>query len=130
MARTNFNRAFPMNTTEYAYTSSNHSLIKPGETIPLHIPSLMPNISQGEPKISTKITKGTSIFKNASACKPATKRIVKTQNFINPRFSRNQTWDGIKKKRGEEYYVPKRSRVIRNTVGGTPKKMNFGTDYV
>lgn len=130
MAITNFTHRYKLNGLEYAYTTVDHSLIEPGESIPLFIPTIMPNISSGEPKISPAVTKGTTLFRNAPACRPAAKRVLHTQNYLTPSFSRNQTWKGIAKKRGEEEYVPRKSRVLCTNTSSTPKKMNFGTDPV
>ena len=89
----------------------------------------MPNIDSGSPKIKNQVTKGNMIFRNAPACQPKTKRILKSQNYISPPLSRNQSWDGIKKEKNKEEYIPRKSKVLCTSVTGTTKKLNFSTDY-
>lgn len=130
MAVTNFKNTFQVNGSEYAYTTTDHAMIKPGESIPLYVPSLMPNVSSGSPKITPKTTKGTKVFKNSAKCKPVAKRVIKVQNYITPSFSRNQTWRGLRKEGSSGYYIPRKSKVVCTSLTSTPKKMNFGTDNV
>lgn len=68
---------------------------KPGETIRLHIPELMTSIPKGEATISTLPVKGTTIFINASDCKPTTKSVLKEQNYLTVICGKNTNWDGI-----------------------------------
>lgn len=130
MAITSLKHRYNMNGLEYAYTTVDHSVIDAGSSIPLFVPAIMPNISSGEPKITSKVTKGATVFKNAPACRPAVNRIVRTQNYLSPSFSRNQSWEGISKKRGHEEYIPRKSMVLCTSVSSSPKKMTFGTDPI
>ena len=133
MAKTNFKEIYKSNGTEYAYTTTDHSPTKTGQTIPLYVPSMMPNINSASPKISTIVTKGSTIFKNSGACKPKAQRIVKNQNYITPQMSRNQNWDGLTKTIGEgedaEEYVPRKTRVMCTSATNNTKNMNFTTDF-
>lgn len=130
---TNFKNIYRTNSSEYAYTTTDHSPTKTGEAIPLYIPSLMPNVNNGSPKINTRITKGSVIFKNAIANRPTALRRVQAQNYVSSPMSRNQSWDGLTKTRGsgddEEEYVPRKTSVLCTSPSSNTKNMNFTTDY-
>lgn len=138
MAVTDFRKKYHVNNAEYAYTLVDHDVVEAGSSIPLYVPALMPKIKTGSPKIQKKTSKGNLVFKNDtrsnSRCKPSAKKIIQSQNYISPPFSRNQTWKGISKtvtKNEEEIeYIPRKSQVLCTSINGTTKKMNFGTDQV
>ena len=131
MAKTNFKKIFDSTGTEYAYTTTDHAVVKTGGTIPLYVPSMMPNINSSTPKISTVVTKGSTMFKNASKCKPKAMRTLKSQNYITPQMSRNQSWDGLTKTVGkdEEEFIPRKTRVMCTSATHNTKNMNFTTDF-
>lgn len=133
MAMTNFKNIYKTNSSEYAYTTTDHAPTKTGESIPLYVPSLMPNINSGSPNIQTRITKGSVIFKNAIGNRPTALRRVQSQNYISSPMSRNQSWDGLSKTRHvgeeEEEYVPRKTSVLCTSAFSNTKNMNFSTDY-
>lgn len=133
MALTNFNNIYKLNPNEYAYTTTKHNVIKAGETIPLYVPKLMPKIDSGEPKISKLVTKGSTVFRNASGCKPTAKRILKNQNYITPKLSNNKSWEGISKKKevGDSVieYIDRKTTVTCTSLNKGIKEMNFSTDH-
>ena len=134
MALTNFNNIYKLNPNEYAYTTTKHNVIKAGETIPLYVPKLMPKIDNGEPKISKLITKGSTVFKNSSTCKPTVKKVLNNQNYITPKLSNNKSWEGISKKKqiGEDKYIEyidRKTTVTCTSLNKGIKEMNFSTDH-
>lgn len=95
MAITKLSTKSYVSAEESAYTSTNHMKVSPGGSIPMHVPSLMPNISSGEPTYQSTITRGNLIFANDPANIPSIESVVKTQNFISPRLDNNNTFDNI-----------------------------------
>ena len=66
---------------------------KEGESLQLYIPSLMPNISQSIPVKYTKIiNKGSRLFLNASDCRPISKTLLQTQNYLTGYMEKNSEW--------------------------------------
>ena len=76
-------------------TIKEQSPCKQGETMPMYIPSLMAYIPKGEPRTDSATTNGNMAFVNANDCKPNPPMIVKTQNYISPKFENNATWEGV-----------------------------------
>lgn len=134
MALTNFSNIYKLNPNEYAYTTTKHDVVKAGETLPLYVPKLMPKIDNGEPKISKLVTKGSTVFKNSSSCKPSVGRILQKQNYITPKLSNNKSWDGIKTviHVGEDEtieYIERKTTVTCTSLNKGIKEMNFSTDH-
>lgn len=80
---------------EYGYTSINHIKVRPGESIPMYIPIVMPDISNGTPRFETELTRGGLIFANDNSCRPKVENKVKTQNFVSPTLENNNTFENI-----------------------------------
>lgn len=66
---------------------------KEGESLKLYIPVLMPNISQSLPTRFTKfINKGHKLFLNAAECRPSSRVILTTQNYLTGYLEKNSEW--------------------------------------
>lgn len=66
---------------------------KEGESLKLYIPVLMPNIQKSIPTTKNKyINKGSRLFLNASACRPTSKVLLNTQNYITGYLEKNSEW--------------------------------------
>ena len=64
-----------------------------GESLQLYIPILMPNIQQSLPtKTSKIINKGNQLFLNAPKCRPASKQLLTTQNYLTGYLEKNSEW--------------------------------------
>lgn len=64
-----------------------------GETLEIYIPTLMPKISKSIPTKKTPVSnKGSRLFLNDPACRPPSKNILTTQNFLTGKLARNHVW--------------------------------------
>ena len=72
-----------------------------GQTMEIFIPRLMPYIVKGSPVQQTVVTNGNMVFANDASCKPNAPTIVRTQNYISPKF--NGSWSGIISDPDEDY---------------------------
>lgn len=64
-----------------------------GESLKLYIPVLMPNINQSIPTINQKfLNKGNKLFLNDFECRPASKILLNTQNYITGYLEKNSEW--------------------------------------
>lgn len=64
-----------------------------GESLKLYIPVLMPDISQSIPTKNEKfLNKGNRLFLNAVDCRPASKILLNTQNYITGYLEKNSEW--------------------------------------
>lgn len=80
---------------EYGYTSVNHIWVRPGGSIPMYIPIVMPDISNGTPSYTTELTRGGLIFANDVSCRPVVENKVRTQNFVSPKLENNNSFANI-----------------------------------
>lgn len=69
--------------------------VRAGQTMPIFIPKLMPYISKGSPSSHSVVTNGNMIFANDTSCKPNAPMVVRTQNYLSPKFESGATWSGI-----------------------------------
>jgi len=64
-----------------------------GETLKIYIPILMPNITKSIPTKKTPVSnKGSGLFLNDASCRPPSKTILNTQNFLTGKLARNHMW--------------------------------------
>ena len=64
-----------------------------GESLKLYIPVLMPNINQSIPTTTQKfLNKGSKLFLNNAECRPASKVLLNTQNYLTGYLERNSEW--------------------------------------
>lgn len=94
---------------------------KEGDPVKIYIPVLMPNIDKSIPSVQKKvINRGSKLFLNANNCKPMSKPILTTQNYITGTMEKNTSWINEKTSRVHE-------RPLENLDG---YKINIhGTDY-
>ena len=66
---------------------------KEGESLQLYIPVLMPNISKSIPTNQNKVNnKGSKLFLNDSSCRPTSRILLTTQNYITGYVEKNSKW--------------------------------------
>ena len=64
-----------------------------GETLEIYIPSLMPKITKSIPTKKTPVSnKGAGLFLNDPSCRPPSKTLLTTQNFLTGTLERNSEW--------------------------------------
>lgn len=81
-----------IDTVEQGVTCQTQSPVNPGSSMPIYIPKLMPYITKGNPRVQSVVTNGNMIFVNDITCKPNAPMVVRTQNYISPKFASNGTW--------------------------------------
>ena len=98
--------------------------------VPLYIPLLMCNIDNinMEPKISNVKTNGSTIFKNASSCKPQVATILKQQNYLPAYLEDNNSIDSLLIKKGNNYVIPKGTKVEARFVHSKLSSISFNTN--
>lgn len=84
-----------IDSTERGVTSQTQKPVKPGQKMPIYLPKLMPYITKGGTNSKTVVTSGNMIFINDVSCKPNAPSIIRTQNYISPKFDSNGSWSGI-----------------------------------
>lgn len=66
---------------------------KEGESLQLFIPILMPNLNKTIPvKLTNFINKGSKLFLNDISCRPKSKVLIKTQNYLTGYLEKNSEW--------------------------------------
>jgi hypothetical protein len=64
-----------------------------GESLKLYIPTLMPNIIQTLPTKNQKfLNRGNKLFLNDITCRPVSKVLLNTQNYITGYLEKNTEW--------------------------------------
>ena len=107
---------------------------KEGESLQLYIPLLMPDIHQSIPSKTTKfINKGNRLFLNASECRPVSKSLLTTQNYITGYMEKNSEWinastSEIKNREFENIDGNKITIVGKDSIGGSIT-LNLYEDY-
>ena len=81
---------------EPGYLSKTGVPCEAGQTYPIYISRLMSGINFGDPEESLVHSKGTLCFRNAPGCRVYTSQIMKTQNFLDIPFERNNSWDDLR----------------------------------
>ena len=69
--------------------------VRVGETMPIFVPKLMPYITKGTPSSNSIVTNGNMIFDNDTSCKPNAPMVVRSQNYLSPKFESGASWSGI-----------------------------------
>ena len=86
---------------------------KIGKGLKINIPVLMSKITKEEPKKSPLYSKGTSVFINASDCKPQAKTNLHEINYLVAARESNASLNEIlvKKEDGKTYEIPKGTKL-------------------
>lgn len=103
MAITQMNSKKFIDSVERGVTSQRQRPISVGQTMPIFIPKLMPYMTKGSPVTQSVVTNGNMIFINDSTCKPNAPMIVRTQNYVSPKFESGASWSGIINDYDEDY---------------------------
>ena len=93
MAITKMSSKSFVNNVESGNTCVTQKAVRKGETMQIYVPRLMPYMVKGSPVQQSVVTNGNMAFANDSSCKPNAPSVVRTQNYISPKF--NGSWDGI-----------------------------------
>ena len=92
---TNTKHIYKFKPQEPAYLSKTDVPCEAGQSYPIYISRLMSGINFGDPEESLIHSKGTLCFRNAPGCRVYTNQIMKTQNFLDIPFERNNSWEGL-----------------------------------
>ena len=95
MAITSLKSKVFIDSTERGVTCVTQIGAKPGQQQPIYIPKLMPYLVRGGLVTQSVVTNGNMMFVNDNKCKPNAPSIVKTQNYVSPKFESNGTWKSI-----------------------------------
>lgn len=103
---------------------------KIGKGLKINIPVLMSKITKEEPKKSPLYSKGTSVFINASDCKPQAKTNLHEINYLVAARESNTSLNEIlvKKEDGKTYEIPKGTKLEIECVMEKISKLTFNTN--
>lgn len=103
---------------------------KIGKGLKINIPVLMSKITKEEPKKSPLYSKGTSVFINASDCKPQAKTNLHEINYLVAARESNASLNEIlvKKEDGKTYEIPKGTKLEIECVMEKISKLTFNTN--
>lgn len=103
---------------------------KIGKGLKINIPVLMSKIEKSEPTESPLYSKGTSVFINASDCKPQAKSNLKEVNYLTASREANASLNEImvKKEDGKTYEIPKGTKLEIECVMEKISKLTFNTN--
>ena len=103
---------------------------KIGKGLKINIPVLMSKIAKEEPKESPLYSKGTSVFTNASDCKPQAKTNLHEINYLVASRESNASLNEIlvKKEDGKTYEIPKGTKLEIECVMEKISKLTFNTN--
>lgn len=103
---------------------------KIGKGLKINIPVLMSKIAKEEPKESPLYSKGTSVFINASDCKPQAKTNLHEINYLVAARESNASLNEIlvKKEDGKTYEIPKGTKLEIECVMEKISKLTFNTN--
>lgn len=103
---------------------------KIGKGLKINIPVLMSKITKEEPKKSPLYSKGTSVFINASDCKPQAKTNLHEINYLVAARESNASLNEILVKKEDEktYEIPKGTKLEIECVMEKISKLTFNTN--
>ena len=123
---TNTKFIYNIKTREPAYLSKTGHPIHAGQTYPIYIARLMSGISFGEPEISNVYSRGTLCFRNAPGCRIYTADLLKTQNYLDIPFERNNSWEGLKViKKDKSEWIMQNTPVVCHCPDNSLSNMTF-----
>ena len=125
VAITKMNSKTFIDTNERGVTSKERPPVSAGETMEIFIPKLMPYMNSGTPTIKSTITKGSMVFVNDSSCKPNVPTIVRSQNYISPKFENSASWSGIIDPSDPNPKVPAGTPVVVKFTSGNIQNPTF-----
>lgn len=112
-----------IDTNERGVTSKTQPPVSGGQPMEIFIPKLMPYMTSGSPVTKSTITKGSMVFVNDASCKPNVPQVVKSQNYISPKFENNASWSGIVDKDNPK--VPAGTAVVVKFTSGNIQNPTF-----
>lgn len=114
-------------TTSRGMTMVSEKGCKPGGTMQVYVPELMPGIEFAAPVLRLTITKGETIFVNADECKITTPPSVRSRNYIEPKMENNASWNNIVED-PDKNNIPRGTNVTVNFVGENIYNPTFNTN--
>lgn len=108
-----------------------------GDNVKLFIPELMPKIKIESPKSINVQVNCVQMFLNDDTCRPNTKNIIKTQNYMTVKVDNHVNWNNMTdyyytsdKYKAPIFYLKSGEKVICHTPTGKFSHMIFNTaDY-
>lgn len=108
----------------------------PVETLPnglaVYVPLLMSNIARGSARTTTVRTNGSSIFVNASDCKPRVSSTLRQKNYLKAYIEYNNSIERhlIARKIGDEirYFIPAGVKLQLSFTHGKLSSITFNTN--
>ena len=108
-----------------------------GDNVKLFIPELMPKIKIESPKSINVQVNCVQMFLNDDTCRPNTKNIIKTQNYMTVKVDNRVNWNNMTdyyytsdKYKAPIFYLKSGEKVICHTPTGKFSHMIFNTaDY-
>ena len=116
-------------TTSRGMTMVTEKGCKPGGTMKIYVPELMPGIEFAMPSLRLTLTKGETIFVNDDGCKITTPPSIRSKNHIEPKFENNASWENIVKE-PDKTNIPRGTNVTVNFVGENIYNPTFNTNQI
>lgn len=115
------NNGYIINQWEYFF-NVNEPYYTPN-TIQAHVPTFMPNIPMGVPKVS-KVAINRGMFCNGGDCKVTPSNTVSTQNYITLPHHRNES-PSFPDKKDRRDLIPRYNKFILEVLNGDIRKIFF-----
>lgn len=108
-----------------------------GDSIKIFIPELMPKVKIETPKSTSMQVNSIQMFLNDETCRPSTKNIIKTQNYMTVKVDNHVNWNNMTdyyytsdKYKTPIFYLRSGEKVICHSPTGKFSHMLFNTtDY-
>lgn len=128
MAITSLQYLFKLKSEEIGFTMESHKPVNATQTLPMYIPRLMPNISNGNPTITPTSSLGSLVFLNAPEILPIALPTLNTQNYLEPKFERNKSFG--KDQLDKDGMIPRKTKLEIHCKSNVISHMTFSNDII